>query len=167
MSSTKKLALVAIIALGAARTARADEPTAADQPAMTEQVEQAAEAARAHEPSEGDPTRGFNFTDLHSTGSPLGGPKAESAGGGESEGIPAPFLYLVGNFLLLLAILAWKAGPAARKAAEKRHDEIKKALEEAQAKVQADTEAARAQLLPQANALAKTMAARILGREIA
>jgi F-type H+-transporting ATPase subunit b len=42
-----------------------------------------------------------------------------------------------------------------------------KALEEAQAKVQADTEAARAQLLPQANALAKTMAARILGREVA
>jgi F-type H+-transporting ATPase subunit b len=42
-----------------------------------------------------------------------------------------------------------------------------KALEDAQAKVQADTEAARAQLLPQANALAKTMAARILGREVA
>ena len=42
-----------------------------------------------------------------------------------------------------------------------------KALEEAQAKVQSDTEAARAQLLPQANVLAKTMAARILGREVA
>jgi F-type H+-transporting ATPase subunit b len=49
---------------------------------------------------------------------------------------------------------------AARKAAMK-------ALEEAQAKVQRDTEAARAQLLPQANALAKTMASRILGREVA
>jgi F-type H+-transporting ATPase subunit b len=42
-----------------------------------------------------------------------------------------------------------------------------KALDEAQAKVQADTEAARAQLLPQANALAKTMVSRILGREVA
>ena len=42
-----------------------------------------------------------------------------------------------------------------------------KALEEANAKVQADTETARAQLLPQANALAKSMASRILGREVA
>jgi F-type H+-transporting ATPase subunit b len=49
---------------------------------------------------------------------------------------------------------------AARKAAMK-------ALDEANAKVQADTEAARAQLLPQAQLLAKTMASRILGREVA
>ena len=49
---------------------------------------------------------------------------------------------------------------AARKAAMK-------ALDEANAKVQSDTEAARKQLLPQANALAKTMASRILGREVA
>ena len=49
---------------------------------------------------------------------------------------------------------------AARKAAMK-------ALDEANAKVQADTEAARKQLLPQAQVLAKTMASRILGREVA
>ncbi|HTJ41880.1 MAG TPA: ATP synthase F0 subunit B [Kofleriaceae bacterium] len=49
---------------------------------------------------------------------------------------------------------------AARKAAMK-------ALDEANAKVQKDTEAARAQLLPQAQVLAKTMASRILGREVA
>ena len=49
---------------------------------------------------------------------------------------------------------------AARKAAMK-------ALDEANAKVQSDTEAARKQLMPQANALAKTMASRILGREVA
>ena len=49
---------------------------------------------------------------------------------------------------------------AARKAAMK-------ALDEANAKVQSDTEAARKQLLPQANALAKTMASRLLGREVA
>jgi F-type H+-transporting ATPase subunit b len=70
----------------------------------------------------------FNFTQLHYTGSPFGGPKANE----EGEGIPAPFFYLVGNFLLLLAILAWKAAPAARKSAEKRHDDIQKALDEAQ-----------------------------------
>jgi F-type H+-transporting ATPase subunit b len=45
--------------------------------------------------------------------------------------MPAPFLYLVGNFVLLLAILAWKGAPAARKAAQGRHDEIQKALDEA------------------------------------
>jgi F-type H+-transporting ATPase subunit b len=133
----KKLALIAIIALGAARTAHAQEPAAADQapaagePMTATQQEVAEKAAEAaHEHGEGDPTRGFNFTSLSYTGSPFGGPKAESHGG-ESEGVPAPFLYLVGNFLLLLAILAWKAGPAARKAAEKRHEEIKKALDEA------------------------------------
>jgi F-type H+-transporting ATPase subunit b len=42
-----------------------------------------------------------------------------------------------------------------------------KALEEANAKVQADTEVARKQLLPQAQLLAKTMASRILGRDVA
>lgn len=41
------------------------------------------------------------------------------------------------------------------------------ALDEAQAKVRADTEAARKQLMPQATVLARTMAARILGREVA
>jgi F-type H+-transporting ATPase subunit b len=136
MSIAKRFALITILALGASigvgSAARAQEAPAADQPAGVQMgtdiaEEPVKEAAHEH----GDPTRGFNFTDLHYTGSPLGGPKAESHGGGEAEGVPAPFLYLVGNFLLLLAILAWKAGPAARKAAEKRHEEIKKALDEA------------------------------------
>jgi len=42
-----------------------------------------------------------------------------------------------------------------------------KALDEAQAKVRKDTDAARAQLLPQAATLARAMASRILGREVA
>ncbi len=41
------------------------------------------------------------------------------------------------------------------------------ALDQAQTKVRAETEAARMQLLPQANALAQQMAKRILGREVA
>jgi F-type H+-transporting ATPase subunit b len=42
-----------------------------------------------------------------------------------------------------------------------------KAMDEAQAKVRAETEAARVELLPQANALAKQIASRLLGREVA
>ena len=116
----KRFILIASLAICATSTiARADEAAT---------TETSAEPAKT-EPA--DPTRGFNFTDLHYTGSPLGGPPAVKNAEGEEEGIPAPFLYLVGNFLLLLAILAWKAAPMARQSAEKRHDEIKKALDEA------------------------------------
>ena len=41
------------------------------------------------------------------------------------------------------------------------------AIGEAQAKVRAQTEAARATLLPQAEALARSMAGKLLGREVA
>jgi F-type H+-transporting ATPase subunit b len=47
------------------------------------------------------------------------------------EPMSAPFVFMVLNFLLLFAILAWKGGPVARKAAEERHDQIKSALDEA------------------------------------
>jgi F-type H+-transporting ATPase subunit b len=115
----KRYLIIASLALAATTSiARADEAPTSDN----------AEPAKS-EPA--DPTRGFNFTDLHYTGSPLGGPPAVKNAEGEDEGIPAPFLYLVGNFVLLLAILAWKGAPMARQSAEKRHTEIKKALDEA------------------------------------
>lgn len=41
------------------------------------------------------------------------------------------------------------------------------ALEEAQTKVRSETEAARATLMPQADAIARSMAAKLLGREVA
>lgn len=41
------------------------------------------------------------------------------------------------------------------------------ALDEAQTKMRAETETARLQLLPQANALAKQIASKLLGREVA
>lgn len=47
------------------------------------------------------------------------------------EPMSAPFVLMVLNFLLLFGLLAWKAGPIARKAAEERHDQIKNALDEA------------------------------------
>ncbi|MFN0253345.1 MAG: hypothetical protein ACKV2T_41125 [Kofleriaceae bacterium] len=49
----------------------------------------------------------------------------------KEEGMSAPFIFMVLNFALLFALLAWKAGPIARKVAEERHDQIKNALEEA------------------------------------
>lgn len=42
-----------------------------------------------------------------------------------------------------------------------------KSIDEATAKMRAEAEAARLQLLPQANALAKQMASKLLGREVA
>ncbi len=44
--------------------------------------------------------------------------------------------------------------------------EATKSLEAATAKMRAETEAARLQLLPQANALAKQLASKLLGREV-
>ena len=44
--------------------------------------------------------------------------------------------------------------------------EAQKSLEEATAKMRAETDAARLQLMPQANALARQMASKLLGREI-
>jgi F-type H+-transporting ATPase subunit b len=45
--------------------------------------------------------------------------------------------------------------------------ESQKALEEATTRMKAETDAARLQLLPQANALAKQIASKLLGREVA
>jgi F-type H+-transporting ATPase subunit b len=54
-----------------------------------------------------------------------------------------------------------------RDVTDKARKAAQSAIEEAQAKVRAETEAARAQLMPQADALAKQMASRLLGREVA
>jgi len=47
------------------------------------------------------------------------------------------------------------------------HAQAQAALEKAQATVRAETEAARGQLLPQADALARSIASKLLGREVA
>jgi F-type H+-transporting ATPase subunit b len=49
----------------------------------------------------------------------------------EEEGMSAPFVFMLLNFGLLLIILAKAGGPAARKIAQERHDQIKTALDEA------------------------------------
>jgi F-type H+-transporting ATPase subunit b len=49
----------------------------------------------------------------------------------EEEPMSAPFVLMVFNFLVLMALLVWKGGPVARKLARERHDAIKTALDEA------------------------------------
>jgi F-type H+-transporting ATPase subunit b len=134
MSKRTTFAALAALALLAGR-ARADSPP--DEPnARAAAAESEADKEALH-PS--DPTREWNWTNLDykgkdQEGGPLGdhkiGDHAPEAGQ-EEEPMPAPFLYLVGNFLLLIAILVWKAVPKARQTAEKRHDDIQKALDEA------------------------------------
>jgi F0F1-type ATP synthase membrane subunit b/b' len=49
----------------------------------------------------------------------------------EEEPASPPFVFVLINFAILLGLLAWFGGPAARKLAQERHDEIKTALDEA------------------------------------
>ncbi len=94
----------------------------------------------------GDPSKHFNFFDF-------GWSSKDAYGGTFGDGVmtdhdgqvavdehgrpapeepmSAPFIFMVLNFVILLAILVSKGGPAARKMAEDRHDQIKNALEEA------------------------------------
>jgi len=54
-----------------------------------------------------------------------------------------------------------------REVTDKARAEAQKAIDEAQGKMRADTAAARGQLMPQAETLARSMAAKLLGREVA
>jgi F-type H+-transporting ATPase subunit b len=49
----------------------------------------------------------------------------------EEEPASPPYLFMLFNFAILLAILAWKGRPVAQKIAAERHDMIKTALDEA------------------------------------
>ena len=54
-----------------------------------------------------------------------------------------------------------------REETEKARGEAQSAIDKAQATVRTETEAARGQLLPQADALARSIASKLLGREVA
>ncbi len=91
----------------------------------------------------GDPSKHFNFSGSPGehygkdvTGGPFGdGKNANPATGeivpGDEEPMSAPFIFMVLNFAILLALLAKFARPAARKLAAERHDHIKTALDDA------------------------------------
>jgi F-type H+-transporting ATPase subunit b len=134
-----KRAVLFAFLLGLARTAHAQPAEVDSKP--TEEPATGTEAA--HEEGEEDPSRHFNYTNFSYSnkdewGGELGDGKmtALDAHGKpfvvhEEEKMSPPFLLLLVNFGLLLALLAWKGRPAARKLAEERHDQIKTALDEA------------------------------------
>ena len=101
----------------------------------------------AHE-AEADPTKHFNFTNFDYRGKDEFGGKfgdgkmvdphtgevvidPHTGTPAEEEPMSAPFVFMLLNFGVLLLILAKWGRPAARKAAEERHDLIKTALDEA------------------------------------
>lgn len=100
--------------------------------------EAAGDGGHGHE----DPSKHFNFFGgpfSHSgkdiVGGPFGdgknlGPHGEYVPG-EEEPMSAPFIFMILNFVILLAVLAKWGSPAARKIAAERHDQIKSALDEA------------------------------------
>jgi F0F1-type ATP synthase membrane subunit b/b' len=118
----------------------APAPTPAPAPVAAAEAEAGHAEAGHAEAAEGpeDETKLFNFSDLgYAHKDVVGGPLDDGKLGGAplagrtEEKMPAPFLLLLGNFVLLLILLAWKAGPKVRKSAEGRSDEIKAALDEA------------------------------------
>lgn len=86
-----------------------------------------------------DPTKHFNFFSIGYRNKDVAGGKMGDgklgdeplAPGHEEEPMSAPFVLMLLNFGILLVILAKLGGPAARKMAETRSDEIKGALDEA------------------------------------
>ena len=88
-----------------------------------------------------DPTQHFNFTNMDYRGKDeLGGkfgdgkmidPATGKVAHGEEEPMSAPFMFMIFNFVVLMAILAWKLRPAGHQVARERHDTIKTALDEA------------------------------------
>jgi F-type H+-transporting ATPase subunit b len=100
---------------------------------------------QAHE-EEHDPTKHFNFFNFSFRGKDEFGGKfgdgqmvdahtgevvKEEGKAAPEEPMSAPFVLMLLNFGLLLLILAKYGGPAARKLAKERHDQIKTALDEA------------------------------------
>jgi F-type H+-transporting ATPase subunit b len=89
----------------------------------------------AHGGHHGDPTKHFNFFDVGYGHKDLyGGKKGDGVMGPEDEPeepMSPPFAFALINFGILLVLVAKYGGPAAKKMAESRSDQIKSALDEA------------------------------------
>ncbi len=96
----------------------------------------------------------------------------------EAERMTAQADAKLADYQKQLAIARDRAGEEGRKVraeasahekevTDKARATAQKAIDDAQAKMRAETEAARTQLMPQADALAKAMASKLLGREVA
>jgi F-type H+-transporting ATPase subunit b len=133
--------------------AQGDHGAEAEQPGHPEHPDEAGDAGittgggEGHESGHGhghheDPSRDFNWVKgLNPFGQKLdikGGPMGDGKLGDrpltsseKEEPMSAPFVLMVLNFVVLLVILAKFGGPAARKMAESRSDQIKSALDDA------------------------------------
>jgi F-type H+-transporting ATPase subunit b len=132
--------LLATGALGG--EARAQAPQA-EVPRQIEPPVRGAGEAASHGAAHGDPSTHFNFFGSPAehygkdiTGGPYGDGKNENPATGEvvpgeEEPMSAPFIFMILNFVILLALLSKLGRPAARKLAAERHDQIKTALEDA------------------------------------
>ncbi len=96
----------------------------------------------------------------------------------EAERMTATADAKLADYQKSLAIARERAGEEGRKirleaaahekdATDKARATSQKALDDAQTRMRAETEAARAQLMPQAEAIARTIASKLLGREVA
>ncbi len=96
----------------------------------------------------------------------------------EAERMTATADAKLADYQKQLAVARDRAGEEGRKirlegaahekdATDKARAFAQKSIDDAQTKMRAETEAARAQLMPQAEALAKTIASKLLGREVA
>lgn len=94
-----------------------------------------AHGAEAHGGGHGDPSKHFNWFDIgYKKKDVYGGKFGDGVQGPNDEpeeGMSAPFALMLLNFGILLVILAKLGGPAAKKMAESRSDQIKGALDEA------------------------------------
>lgn len=133
----RSLALAtALVAAPAVAFAQADQ---AEVPAAPTEAGHEGGHGGDHGGAHADPTKHFNFFNISYRGKDVAGGKmgdgklgdAPLTPGHEEEPMSAPFVLMLLNFGILLVILAKLGGPAARKAAETRSDEIKGALDEA------------------------------------
>ncbi|MBL0217707.1 MAG: ATP synthase F0 subunit B [Myxococcales bacterium] len=96
----------------------------------------------------------------------------------EAERMTATADAKLADYQKQLAVARDRAGEEGRKirlegaahekeATDKARAFAQKSLDDAQTRMRTETEAARAQLMPQADALAKTIASKLLGREVA
>ncbi len=137
MRTARRFALALTFVVGATVTASAQGAEPADQV----EVPAAPAAAEAHGGGHGhhDPSTHFNFFSLSYRNKDQAGGKFGDGKVGDvpvsehnaEEPMSAPFVLMLLNFGVLLVLLAKFGGPAARKMAETRSDEIKNALDEA------------------------------------
>ncbi|MEZ4362054.1 MAG: ATP synthase F0 subunit B [Kofleriaceae bacterium] len=136
----KMMMLVALVAVGAAAPAWAQHGEAEAAHGEAAHGEAAHGEAAHGEAAHGgghheDASKTFNFTHLMYWGKDrYGGKLGDGVEGPDNtpeQPMSAPFILMLVNFGLLLILLAKVGGPAARKMAEGRSDQIKHALDEA------------------------------------